>query len=110
MKTHQILARGSAAAIFFSVSLAGNSFAADPFVESALERIGSVRGVICLAGIPEGRPELVVEFAKGSEFTFFVQAADRKTADALRRLAEKEGLLGGRVFVAEGRGQVQSLI
>ncbi len=97
---------GAFAVLFCFTLLAGHAVAAKPSVESALELIGTKRGVICLAGVPGNGPQFVTDLAKASELTVFVQTTDRKTANAVRQLAEKEALLGTRVFVATGKGRI----
>lgn len=59
------------------------------------------RGIICLIG---GTPEQVISFASGNNLTLFVHAATRDAANAIRRRAKAEKLLGGRIFVAEETG------
>jgi outer membrane protein assembly factor BamB len=106
MKTSRSLVCGTCAALCSFALLTGSALAASPAVESALEKIGSKRGVICLAGVPGKNAVFVTDLAKASELVVFVQAPTLETANAVRRLAEKENLLGTRVFVATGMERI----
>ncbi len=82
------------------VCVLGPSYAAP--VEDALARIDAKRGLVCLAGLPEGDPGFPVKLANAAELTLFVQSADRDQIRAVQQSAEKAGLLGSRIFAATG--------
>ena len=103
MKASTLLARAVLAAILCVPVLA--TAASDP-IEPTLKKIDSQRAIVCLAEVPSGDAAFVPRLAKASELTLFVQVTDRAQADAIRKLAEEEGLLGQRVFVALGNDRL----
>ena len=82
--------------------------AASPMVRGAaaadagtiLEKIGVRQGICVLVGALAAR--LPVDLARASELTIYVQCAGAEETDAVRRAAEDAGLLGTRIFAAEG--------
>jgi outer membrane protein assembly factor BamB len=106
MKTSRAPGRRAWAALCCATLVAVPALLAGPDVKSALKIIGAKRGIICLAGVPGKDPKFVTALAKGSELLVFVQTSDRMSANAVRRLAEQEELLGTRVFVSSGKGTI----
>lgn len=96
MRTHLLLASGICAAFLIDGSLG----AADTS-KSYLGKAGIERGIVCVIGEDE---TLVESLSDRSGVTVFVQARDRESADTIRQAAESQGLLGTRIFVAEGDG------
>ena len=91
---------------FYLLAGPASSAAAPAGSASTPAEIDVKRGVLCLAGVPEQRPESVIELASSGELTVFVQASGREEADAVRALADEVKLLGTRVFVASGTGTI----
>lgn len=102
MNTYPIPAPGFVAVLCFLVFLSPRSVVAGPSVDSVMELFETKRGVICLAGATDGNAAFVTDLARSGEWTVFVQTPDRASADAVRVIADRAGLLGSRVFVAAG--------
>ena len=83
--------------IFVCLISMGPSLAAEP-LDTALERIGMDRGIVCLI---DPDVKTVLDLSKGSELIVYVQVADREFANVIRKKVESEKLLGNRIFVAE---------
>lgn len=71
--------------------------------ETALERLGTRRGICVVLGLPDvGRPGLVADLAKASELLIYFQSPNPDEVTEVRRAAEAARLLGERVFVDYG--------
>ncbi|MHC4403061.1 MAG: outer membrane protein assembly factor BamB family protein [Planctomycetota bacterium] len=71
--------------------------------KSALERIGTGRGVCAVLGLPDGEQgSFVTDVARGSELLVYFQSPRTEEVAAVRKTAEAAGLLGSRVFVDRG--------
>jgi outer membrane protein assembly factor BamB len=71
--------------------------------KSALERIGTSRGVCAVLGLPErGQGSFVTDIARGSELLVYFQSPQTEQVAAVRKAAEAAGLLGSRVFADRG--------
>jgi outer membrane protein assembly factor BamB len=69
--------------------------------DSVLKSLDSPRGLVVVLGDSDGK--LAFELIRKSELTVFVQSADAKEVDAIRREADKTGLLGTRIWVQLGK-------
>jgi outer membrane protein assembly factor BamB len=67
---------------------------------AALQKIGTTKGLCVVLGVPDAGA--VVELARASELTLYIQSADAGAIRAARDAAEAVGLLGRRIFVDEG--------
>jgi outer membrane protein assembly factor BamB len=77
--------------------------AAGADAETALGRLGLKRGIAAVLGLPEGAgADFVVALAEKSELSIFFQSPDAAAVEGVRELADRAGLLGARVFAAEG--------
>jgi outer membrane protein assembly factor BamB len=71
-----------------------------------VQRLGCQRGICAVLGLPEGREAaFVTELAQGNELVLFFQSPEAAEVAQVRSAAEKAGLLGQRLFVAEGNYQ-----
>src|SRR2546422_2588935 len=84
--------------VFFLVLLGPGAFSQED-VKSLLGKIGAGKGIVVLAG-EYGLS--ATDFAKNSQWTFFVQMSNKAHVDALRKGLDANGLLGNRVYVQEG--------
>ena len=76
------------------------TFVATASAQDLAERIGLDRGVVLIVGKEAG--PTAIDLAKKTELTVYVQSPDGADARQVRELAEKEGLLGDRVYVDVG--------
>ncbi|MBM4033774.1 MAG: hypothetical protein FJ291_18605 [Planctomycetes bacterium] len=68
-----------------------------------LRRAGLQKGICVVLGLPKAdEPGLVVDLATGGEVTVYFQSPSAAEELAVRRAAEKAGLLGKRVFADRG--------
>ncbi|HUT34138.1 MAG TPA: PQQ-binding-like beta-propeller repeat protein [Planctomycetota bacterium] len=68
-----------------------------------LRRAGLQKGICVVLGLPKAdEPALVVDLAAGAELTVYFQTPSAAEELAVRRAAEKAGLLGKRVFADRG--------
>lgn len=67
------------------------------------------RGVVAVVGLPEEGAGPILDLAKGSELTLYVQSDDSEQVGRLRKAALKSGLLGTRIFAEEGSGRALHL-
>jgi outer membrane protein assembly factor BamB len=91
--------------IVVAALLAGIACGQQPNEEPAqaraiLGKLDSPRGICAVLGDPRG--ELAVALAKTSQLLVYVQLPAGEQADAVCRLADREGLLGKRIFVGQG--------
>ena len=75
---------------------------ADLSVAKALSEIEEKRGVIAVLGLPKNNPQFVNEIAQAREFIVYFQSANPSDVEAVRKAADKAGLLGRRVFAELG--------
>ncbi len=69
--------------------------------DKVLKTLDSQRGLVVVLGDSDGK--LAFDLVRKSELTIFVQSADGKEVDAIRRAADKAGLLGTRIWVQMGK-------
>ncbi len=68
-----------------------------------IRRCGLKKGIFAVLGLPKaGDPEFVARLAAGNELVIYFQSPDAAEELAVRRAAEKAGLLGKRIFAAAG--------
>ena len=66
---------------------------ADEATAASLKKIGTQRGVCVVLGLPEeGQADAVVDLAKASELTLYVQSASDDEVAAMRAAAERHGV------------------
>lgn len=68
--------------------------------ESILQRVGRGPGYCLVLGAPDAA--LAVELAQRSSWTLYVQVASGAELSAVQRAAESRGLLGTRIYAAQG--------
>lgn len=93
------------AAIRWMVTLAtfaATSGPAAPTTPQDLKTIGTTRGVVAVVEPGAGDTARILDLARASELTLYVQSSDQQRAAALQQAADQAGLLGGRVFVDAG--------
>jgi len=93
---------------FLPVAILAGAFFFSPRIlpaESPLPHTGVRKGIVCLVGLPQNNPELVVGFARENEFQIFVQCSDPAKSRALKEAAEKAKFLGSRIFSVTGSFQ-----
>lgn len=71
-------------------------------VEDDLKRLGLQRGIVGVIGLDDNDSEHVVQLCVKSELVVYFQTDDEALANATRRAATNEGLLGQRLFVQRG--------
>jgi len=64
--------------------------------------IGANGGIAVLIDLPPGGADGVIDFARTNALTLYVQSDDPQQVEVLRHAADAAGLLGSRIFVAEG--------
>ncbi len=81
-------------------------FASVVFMEPAsgnmLDRVPIQRGIVAILGFSAADLDGLVQETRSHELTLYVQLADEKLLRSLREKAEKDGLLGERIFVEAG--------
>lgn len=70
--------------------------------EDDLQRFNLQRGIVGIIGLPSEAPDYAIELCRKSELIIFLQTANDHAARQIRQLAADSGLLGTRLFVAEG--------
>ena len=60
-------------------------------------------GICVMLGTPgDGQPESVIDFLDGNALQVFFQSPDTEQVEAVRRLADRRGVLGKRLYVEQG--------
>ena len=67
-----------------------------------LNRIEIQRGIVCLFDLPDGNPQSIIDVANTTELTTYFQSSDARQVNAVRKSADAAGVLGTRVFAAQG--------
>ena len=76
---------------------------ASPLARSHLEQLDLRKGICAVVGLPAvNGPDYVVDLARGSELTIYLQANDPAEVTGVRSAADNIGLLGRRIFVENG--------
>ena len=84
------------------VATAVGASAGEKSAKDDLSKIDVKRGIVGVLGLPNGDAAGLVEFAKSSELTFYVQSDDPKEVAAIRSAADAADLLGQRIIVDSG--------
>lgn len=72
-----------------------------------VEKLGVRKGIVCVAGLPDGGVDSITSLAADSEFQIYFQSADSDEVLSVQKAAEDAGLLGSRIFA--GQGSLDSL-
>lgn len=86
-------------AIALGMATVATSGAAELDAAKVLREMGARQGLCAIVG---GDGQLALDLAKKSKLTIYLQVSSEKTAQQARDLAQKEGLLGSRVYVEKG--------
>ncbi len=88
-------------ALMLAVSLTSPSWGAEKSTDALLKKIGTERGIVGFVELPDGGPAQLLDLAKSSELTIYVQTSDARQLHDLRQTADAAGLLGVQIFAVQ---------
>ena len=92
----------AASILLAGLTCASSRSAADGLPPELAQIVPGQRGIVCVLGASGKQLEQLWQVMESTELTLYFQSADQEALSAARQAAEADGVLGKRLFVADG--------